>query len=196
MAKKKLGRPKGSTIKRKCDLITKRFHSAYGQLLEMGMTETQIGTVFGMGNHVGDERRKDDAMIETHRQAMETLEAQLCGHMVAQAIGYDYEEETTTFQLDKPDGRDRASWKATKRVKSKKHQAGNAALFMFLMTNRFKDNWKLSKELITKDQSYEAEPSKRVARQIESLARDVLGQNSGGARGQRKLQDSSSRVSD
>lgn len=161
---------KESLDKREVIIYRKRFRNAYKNLIKLGMTLRDIDLLFGADSHGGLKKSRDrhPDLQKAHMEAMETLEAQLAGKMIVQALGYDYDELKT--QYAKVDGK----WKAVKKERFKKHQPGNSSLFIFLMSNRFPDDWKVSKELITKQEGYDSEPSERARKQIESLARGVL----------------------
>ena len=154
--------------KRELTFYKRRFRSAYKELIKFGMTQTQIENVFSMGK-ICDNRKSTAELHKAHIEAMDILEAQLAGRMIVQAIGYDYEEEKTSYTKDKS-----GLWMAMKKERFKKHQPGNSTMFTLLMTNRFSDRWKVSRETINKKEEYDSEPSQRVRKQIKSLARDIL----------------------
>jgi hypothetical protein len=108
------------------------------------------------------------------------LENVLTNNMVTQALGYDWEEEIIDYVRKKEEEVGTGTgvqWIKSKRRIVKKHQQGNATLMMFLMCNRYPENWKVSKETITKKEGYDAKPSKRARIQIESLATGISKQD-------------------
>ncbi|MDD4984082.1 MAG: hypothetical protein PHH82_04580 [Candidatus ainarchaeum sp.] len=108
-------------------------------------------------------------------QAAMLLEKKLCQEMLNQALGYSYCEEKTIYIKVPKTGQ----WIETRKEVTKKHQSGNSQLFIMYLTNKYPDLWKVSKELIHgKTESYDAEPSQRDRKKIESLARQLLDGNS------------------
>ena len=159
----------------------KRFLRAYNSLIKLGVSESTINLLFGM-NHNGTKtlRSSDSTLQAEYETAMESIESHLVGSMVIQALGYNYEEVKVVYRRIK-DGekadRNNKGWISVKRERLTKHQPGNSALFQFLMTNKFGDNWKNSKEIVSKKEGYDSSPSKRARKQIESLARDIPKEN-------------------
>jgi hypothetical protein len=183
--------------KRKATTMTKRFRHAYRELLKTGMSENDIQAIFGVGRNMAKHRKNDPGLEIAFQDAMSSLEAQLAGKMIVQAMGYDYVEEKIEYvRKDNVKGAGYNSWKETKKTKTKKHQPGNAQIFMFLMANRFEKNWKISKELVTKEQGYDTEPSKRTRMQIEALARNVLEADTSESDGEHQFQSELARVPD
>jgi hypothetical protein len=179
-----------SKLKRKTTFLNKRFANAFASLLKMGMTQEEIEKVFGIGKKTGRLRKSDPVFREKYTDAMNTLEAQLSGKLITQAIGYDYTEEKTTYSKEDDTQKDgKTKWKEVKKEVYKKHQPGNSSAFQFLLTNRFKDNWKHSKEVTNKDEGYDSSPSQRNRKHIEAIARDVLAADPNGNKGKRKFQD-------
>lgn len=108
------------------------------------------------------------------KKAMDKLEKILTYSLVGQAVGYYVEEEKIKYVRSTVDG----GWVATEKYITKEYQPGNATLFTLLVTNKFPDKWKVSRELLTgKAEGYDSKPSQRIRKVIESLGRDVFEQN-------------------
>ena len=161
----------GARLKKATTQHDRQFASAYKHLIKFGMTQDSIATIFGKGQqNIKKIRDNNPVILQAYNEAMDVLEIKLSSKMLVQAIGYEYTEEKTTSI---PDPKNEGKWIKTRKEKTKKHQPGSAAMFMFLMTNRFGENWKVTKELVTKKVMYDKNPRK----QIIALARDVLEEN-------------------
>ncbi len=174
----------------------KRFLSAYKKLLESGMATEQIETIFGIGNNLSKMRKDDPEFMEQWEESMQVLERQLSSQILVQALGYDYEEERITYVKNpkyskETDEESIEEWIATKKEHYIKHQPGNAQAFTLFMTNKFRDKWKMSREIINRKETYDKNPRK----QIVALARDVLEANSDESDGEHKLSGRLARVS-
>lgn len=180
---------------REVTTFKKRFNNAYQYLIEAGMGKCDIQAIFGMGPKsstsqlVKYEKKNPDA-IEAFKRGMEKLEEGLTGRIVSQAVGYDYTETKTIEQKDK-DG----EWVEVKRETNQKHNPGSAQMMILLMTNKFGDNWKMSKELVTRKEGYDSSPSERNRKLIKSYDVGVFEPDTEGAKGEHPVQDGSSRVS-
>ena len=179
-----------SKLKHKNTIYRKRFAKAYRSLLELGMLPQQIELIFGLGKNNTPKLRKDPEFEKQYKEAMYNLELRLSSEMMIQSLGYDYEEEKTTYKKNGDE------WVETGKQHLKKHQPGNSSMFIFLMTNRFRDNWKSSKEVITKKENYDSAPTERARKQIASLARDVLEANTSESERKHLLSAGRSRVPD
>jgi len=171
-------------------IYKRRFNKAYKSLLQCGMLPRQIEVLFGLGTNNTPKLRKDPEFEKEYQDAMYSLELQLSSEMMIKALGYDYEEEKIT--LEKVDGK----WVEKKKELLKKHQAGSSAMFIFLMTNRFSNNWRSSREIITKKENYDSAPTERARKQIASLARDVLEASTSESARKHLVQTGFARVSD
>jgi len=165
-------------------IYRRRFSKAYEYLVKKGMDQKTLEIVFGCRNSLKQslsEEQKLDKLI-----AEASLEMELVSHMLAQAVGYDY-EETKTESIKDP--KDKTKWVEVKKTVNKKRQPGNAAMFIFMMTNKFRENWKSSREVVSKKENYDANPSDRNRKQIECLARDILEANPNESSGEHSVQD-------
>lgn len=180
-----------ANLRRRNVKYERSFASAYKNLIELGMAQRHIMAIFGRGNNVSRSMESSPELQEAYLDGMHVLESKLASRMITQALGYDYDEEKITYVRNEQTKR----WRATKKEVSKKHQPGSSAMFMFFMTNRFGENWKQTKEIITKKEGYDSNPSERTRKQITSLARDVLEANSDEPGGEHKLPDKSALVS-
>jgi hypothetical protein len=180
-------------LKSRITILDKRFLKATEYLTKAGMSDTDIAGVFGLGssgNRTNLERNMIEGGAESHKEAMDTLETNLTSRMIAQAIGYDYDEEEIVYAKAK-NGR----WVEKSKKVRKKHNPGSAQMMTFVMTNKFGDNWKQTKELVTKKEGYDKNPADRHRKQIESLATDVLEADTAKSEEQHKLSDSPTPVS-
>lgn len=169
----------------------KWFLTAYESLLELGMRQRDVEILFGIDRN--DKKvMKDINWSKAHQRAMDRLEVRLAAKGIQQAVGYDYEETKTTYALDRNEKAD--CWKATKKETTRKHQSGNPTMFMFIMTNKFGENWKNSKELVTRKENYDSDPAERNRKRIVSLARDVLEANTEKPKEKRQLPAESPRI--
>ena len=189
---------KSETARVKTSLSTykKRFNSAYRYLLEAGMLESDIAAVFGMGKSkysMDKAKEKDADVMKAYEDGMSALENTLTSCIVSQAIGYDYTEEKITYKRE-GSGK-KKKWVEDKKEVSKKHNSGSPQMMTFLMTNKFGDNWKQTRELVTKKEGYDSNPKDRHRKQIESLATDVLEADTTESEGQHKLSDKPTPVS-
>ena len=178
-----------------------RFLSAYTKLLEMGMTDQQIERIFGTSRQVRKQMSEDPDIANEYIEAMDSLEMKMAAHCVVQAIGYDYEEEKIIYEKAKKkslndDDSVMDEWVEVRKEKVTKHHPGSPQSFMNYMTNKFPDRWRNSREIVTRKEGYDSNPSERTRKQIVSLARDVLAANSDEPDGEYKLPSGTSRVSD
>ena len=149
----------------------KWFLTAYETLLELGMKQRDIEILFGMNQNEKNAMKGKNWNVARQR-AMDRLEVRLAAKGIQQAVGYDYEETKTTYTLIEDEKAN--YWRASKKETTRKHQAGNPSMFMFIMTNKFGENWKNSKELVTRKENYDSDPVERSRKRIGSLSRDVL----------------------
>ena len=157
-----------ANTKRKLTAMKKRFNIAHRELLKIGLSQQQIQSIFGMcENKLKVLRDNDPEIMIAYQEAMDFLEDKLTMKLIVQAVGYNYEEEKEFYEITPKGG-----WKKKRKEVYKRHQPGSTSAFIFLLANRWKDNWKVSKELVSKKEGYDSEPN--VRKQIESLARDVL----------------------
>ena len=166
------------------DIYKKSFINGYKYLLDMGINEKEIASVFGTTRITnGNDKEIEQAFIE----AITKLEGRLAIQMLVQALGYDYEEEKVLYRpppnfvcseengiIKMPD-KEKLEWLPYKKEVVKKHQSGNSTLFTLFMTNKFPKCWKVTSELVNKKiESYESEPGKRDRKKIESIAAQFL----------------------
>lgn len=155
------------------------FLEMYKNLSALDLTEDTMSRLFGVTTRRLNLKVKSDAESElAYQQAMSELERKMSRMMLVQALGYSYEDEKTIFVKKKNEETEEDEWEAIRKEVSKKHQPGNAQLFIMYMTNKFPDLWKVSKELLTgKIAGYDSNPGKRDRKKITSLARDILEAN-------------------
>lgn len=183
--------------KNRTNTQARRFYNAYEKLVQLGLKQTQIDVLFGLGRNLKKLREGDPQWQAAHEDAMLALESKLASHGVIQAIGYDYTEEKTTFQYVPAEiSGKKGNWKPLKKEKTIKHQPGNASQFQFVITNLFGDRWKNSKEIVNRIEGYDSSPAERNRNQIATLSADVLAANSSETEGKRLLSDSTARISD
>lgn len=157
------------------------FVNAYENLAALGINQGVIQKIFGQKptsfmNHTNQELDGDRA----YQDAMEALQNQLAQWALVKGLGYNYEEEKTTYVYD----REKKRWYEQKKEVYKKHNSGSPELLIFYLTNRFPNKWKVSKELVrAKAPSYDDNPASRNRRKIESLAVDVLTEDTNEAEG-------------
>ena len=179
-------------LKSKLTAHKKRFNSMYKFLLQAGMIEADISEAFGMNRDkyvIDKARKKEPDLQKSHEDAMSSLEANLTSRIVSQAIGYDYTEEKVTYEKEDDE------WVEKKKEVCTKHNPGSPKMMAYLMNNRFSENWKETKELVTKKEGYDANPADRHRKQIESLATDVLEADTAESEGEHSLSDSPAPVS-
>jgi hypothetical protein len=167
------------------------FLSAYERLLGLGLSQHTIKTIFGCSRTGLDNNTVYDAEgQEAYRNAMAEVQAKLASHLLINAIGYDYQEESVVYKSVIDEKTLRRKWVPDKKTVYTKHQAGDGSLLTLFMINKFPREWKVSKEIITgKSEGYDSEPSQRVRKVIESLGRDVLKGNTDRAEAKHPVQD-------
>jgi len=158
-----------SNLKRSLSIYKKRFNKAYTKLIELGITKETIGILFGISRNCPIGRKGDPDFELAYQGALSELENKLTGRLISQSVGYDYVETKSVSKKNK-DGK----WRIVEKQKIKKHFPGSAQSFQFLMTNRFGQNWKISREQINKKESYDSHPGSRARKQINALARDII----------------------
>lgn len=187
-------------------LYKSTFLEGYRNLAALGLDESTIERLFGLKNQFLMEHIETDEEYQlAYRQAMDELQSKMARLMISRAIGYDYEEEKTIYcKKDlirkKKDNSTTAvynkqligggRWIEYRKEIMKKHQPGDTQMFIFFMTNRFPDQWKVSRELLTgRIEGYDSSPGERIRRTIEALSRDVLEQNTDRAETEHSVQD-------
>lgn len=113
----------------------------------LGLTQTEIGSIFGITRSGIDYAKKQtEEFKKACRQGKEKLHDTLVAQMALAASGYDYTEKVVH--------RD-ANNKVTKKIESTRHIPASPPMMQFLMTNLFKDGtpmfpagWKIKREML------------------------------------------------
>ncbi len=157
----------------------KCFLNSYETLLSYGLSQQTIQDVFGCSRSGIDsytiyEKQGEEA----YQRGMAKLQAMLCSQIVIRSMGYEYQEEKIIYTKAIDSETRKQKWVEMRKEVYKKHQPSNAELMVFLMTNRFPDKWKVSKELLTgKVEGYDDNPSQRNRKIIESQAAGILAED-------------------
>lgn len=169
------------------------FLNIYNALKAMDVSDTTIARLSETKPCTFKSRMESDAEADVgYQEAMAELELRLSHLMLVMAKGYDF-EEVKIKSLKSPKTGD---WVEVEKTVTMKHHPGDMHALTMYLTNRFPDNWKVSRELITgKKQTYDDNPSERNRKAIESYARDVLEQNTDKSDGEHSVQDGLARVS-
>jgi len=126
---------------------------------------------------------------KAYQEAMEFLHGKLLRSLVAQSVGFYYDEVKTVYQRNSEATCEEDKWIEIRKEITRKFQPANATLFTFLLCNKFPNEFR--KELfLKKDEGYDSQPAERIRKVIESLSRDVLEQSADKSEGKSEVPDS------
>jgi hypothetical protein len=155
------------------------FLNVYENLVSLGIDEHIVKRMFNVSQVGYDNHTKNDKAGEiAYQEAMSKLQGVLSNAILVKAFGYNYEEEEITYVSVVDEETGELSWKEFRKKVHKKHHPGWAELIEYFMNNRFPDQWKKSTEVVRKTEGYDSDPGQRNRKQIESLARGILEEDS------------------
>lgn len=165
------------------------FFNAYEWLVSLGLSEYAVQTLFncsptGLRNHTIYNPKGE----EVYQKAIAELQAMLASNLLVHALGFDYTEEKVIWFSEKT-ANGKGKWTAGRKEKFIKHHTGSPELLIFYMTNRFPDQWKVSRELLTgKVPGYDDDPGRRDRKKIEAIAGTILNSDTGGTETEHPVQ--------
>ena len=167
------------------------FTEMYRNLTALDLADETIRQLFGAGKTPFRSHTREDEQAEiAYQQAISELQQKMARLMLVQAMGYQYEEEKITFIKVKN------KWVEKKKEIFVKHKAGEANLLIMFMTNKFPDEWKVSKELITtRKEGYDKLPGERDRKKIEALAGSILEKDTDAIEAECTVQDGLTSIS-
>jgi len=167
-----------------------KLESAYSFLVNLGLTEAEINRAFGCACNTYIYQKKSEEFETARGTALAKLENKLMVKMLQGALGYDYSEEEIVYDKDIEND----TWVESKKKVQRKHQPGNANMFLAFMYNRFPDNWKQSSEVVTRKEGYDSDPKLRARKIIESLGRTILEGDTDKSKAEHTLQDGTAQL--
>lgn len=181
-----------TSLTRKESFFKGFFIDIYSSLAALGLSDVTIARLGGRKPLTfKDHLDKDPEIDEEYQRAMDELELRLSHWLIVMAKGYEIEEVKIRSNRSPKTG----DWVEVEKTHVRKHHPGDIQALIFYLTNRFPDKWKVSRELLTgKAQTYDSKPGERNRKAIESVGREVLGQDTDKSEGKCLIQNEPARL--